>query len=111
MDTESQIIAAVASYKIVSLLVGSAFAFMGYKLFMAGVWGDAGDVEAKFRDNSLIVKKAAPGTFFALFGAIVICVTLFKGLELRDKSSNVSHVKVVEIVKEDSDGLPEKPPF
>ncbi|WP_206512315.1 hypothetical protein [Colwellia sp. Arc7-635] len=43
--------------------------------------GDAGSAEGSFGDNKIIVKKAAPGTFFALFGAIVICVTIFKGLD------------------------------
>jgi hypothetical protein len=52
---------------------------MGYKLFMAGVWGpkhgdsvSAGEVTGQFGDNKILIKKAAPGTFFVVLGAIVL---------------------------------------
>jgi hypothetical protein len=108
---ESNAILAVVSYKLLSLLVGASFAYMGYRLFMAGIWGEAGDVEAQFKDNKIIVKRAAPGTFFALFGAIIICVTLYKGIQLNDAGSSSSTDGFIEIIKEESDGLPEDPPF
>lgn len=111
METETQIIIALTSYKIISLLVGILFGYMGFKLFMAGVWGKAGDIEAQFKDNKLIVKKAAPGTFFALFGAIVICFTIIEGLELKDHGSTSSHEKVIEIIEEENHALPNKLPF
>ncbi len=111
MGIESQIIVALTSYKLASLFVGSVFAYMGYRLFMAGVWGDAGDVEAQFQDNKLVVKRAAPGTFFALFGAIVISVTIFKGLQLKDNESSISKESTIEIIEEKSDELPKKLPF
>jgi hypothetical protein len=71
---------AVFLYKIVSLLVGLAFAYMGYRLFMSSVWGQAGELDAQFGKNKILLKKAAPGTFFALFGAVVIALTIWKGL-------------------------------
>lgn len=111
MWIESQIIVALTSYKLASLFVGLAFAYMGYRLFMAGVWGEAGDVEAQFQDNKLVVKRAAPGTFFALFGAIVICVTIYKGLELKVNESGTSKENTVEVIREKGDELPEKLPF
>lgn len=82
---ETQIIVAQAIYKLASLFAGSMFAYMGYRLFMVGVWGEAGDVEAQFQDNKLVIKRAAPGTFFALFGALVVCVTIFRGFQLEDR--------------------------
>jgi hypothetical protein len=71
---------AVFLYKIVSLLVGLAFAYMGYRLFMSSVWGQAGELDAQFGKNKILLKKAAPGTFFALFGAVVVALTIWKGL-------------------------------
>jgi len=59
MDIKSQIIISLTSYKIISLLVGGIFAYMGYRLFMAGIWGHAGELEAEFGDNKLVLKKAA----------------------------------------------------
>lgn len=111
MEIDTQIIVAQTIYKLASLFAGSIFAYMGYRLFMAGVWGEAGDVEAQFKDNKLMIKRAAPGTFFALFGALVICVTIFRGFQLEDRGRNVSTNSIVEIVDDESEKLPEDLPF
>ncbi len=87
MDIKTQIIISLTSYKIISLLVGTLFAYMGYRLFINGIWGNAGELDAGYDDTKIILKKAAPGTFFALFGALIISVTLYKGLEFNDYSS------------------------
>lgn len=71
---------AVLFYKTVSLLVGLSFAYMGYRLFMSSVWGQAGELDAQFGKNRILLKKAAPGTFFALFGAVVVALTIWKGI-------------------------------
>jgi len=76
---EIQVIA-LTIYKIMSLLVGTLLTYLGYRLFMAGVWGNAGEVEGTFSDNKIIIKKAAPGTFFVLAGAIILGFTIYKGL-------------------------------
>lgn len=70
-------------YKVCSLLVGTAFAYMGYRLFMAGVWGGAGDLDAQLKNLRLILKRAAPGTFFVVFGAAIVGFTVFKGLDMK----------------------------
>ncbi|WP_197027545.1 hypothetical protein [Marinobacterium lacunae] len=111
MDIKSQIIISLTSYKIISLLVGAAFAYMGYRLFSAGIWGHAGEVEGEFGDNKLVIKKAAPGTFFALFGAIIVSITLYKGLEFKDYTNDSSVESYVEIIEGDENDMPEKPPF
>ncbi|MGJ8678398.1 MAG: hypothetical protein ACSHX0_12845 [Akkermansiaceae bacterium] len=111
MHTELQIIVALTLYKIVSLCVGTAFAFMGYKLFVAGVWGESGDVEAQFRDNKLVVKRAAPGTFFVLFGAIIVCSAVFTKLTFQTIPFQKSTESYIEIKINESDELPEKLPF
>ncbi len=111
MGTETQIIFAITFYKLMSLFVGTIFAYMGYKLFMAGVWGEAGDVQAQFKENKLLIKRAAPGTFFVLFGTIVVCFTIFKGLEFKDHGSTTSHENVIEIIEEKNNDLPQNLPF
>ena len=83
MDVNSHIILSLATYKIISLLVGSAFAYMGYRLFTKGIWGHAGEMEADFGNNKIVLKKAAPGTFFALFGAFIVAITIYKPLEFK----------------------------
>jgi hypothetical protein len=81
MDTKSALVISFTIYKIAGLGVGVVFLYFGYRLFMAGLWGAAGDVEAQFRDLKILVRQAAPGTFFALFGAAIVMMTLFKGFD------------------------------
>ena len=75
-------IVTVAGYKVASLLVGLGFGYMGYRLFLAGIEQPAGDLEAASGSKSLKLSRAAPGTFFALFGAAVIAATIFQGFDI-----------------------------
>ena len=111
MEVESQIIIAVTMYKIISLLIGILFAYMGYKLFMAGIWGSAGDIEGEFNDKKIIIRKAAPGTFFALFGAIVISITVINKIDLQDYGSTTKNTKTIKIEESNDNELPEELPF
>lgn len=86
MPFESQIILSITLYKLASLGVGLSSLYMGYRLFISGIWGASGDVDATFQNNRLVIKRAAPGTFFAVFGTIIVCTTLIKGLELTGTS-------------------------
>jgi hypothetical protein len=73
--------AATLIYKLVSLISGAFICFLGYRLFTLGVFTAAGDLDAAFKDTKVVLKRAAPGTFFALFGAAVIGVTVWRGIE------------------------------
>ncbi|MDW3192083.1 MAG: hypothetical protein R8G66_06955 [Cytophagales bacterium] len=102
MDIQTSIVWGVVIYKVMSLLVGLASCYMGYRLFMNGVWGEAGDLNAQFGDNKLVLKKAAPGTFFAVLGTVVICFTLWKGLDI-DQKENGARISTVEPPKKTAD--------
>jgi len=86
-------VVALTAYKLTSLFVGTLLTYLGYKLFMAGVWGNAGEVEGSFSDNKIVIKKAAPGTFFILAGAIVIGFTIYKGLNFENIESKGTNNK------------------
>jgi hypothetical protein len=74
-------ILAMTVYKVLTLLVGLASLYFGYRLFLAGVHKSGGDIETNLGEQrSLTLKRGAPGTFFALFGTIIISIGLFKGL-------------------------------
>ena len=103
MALSSHIIFSLISYKIVSLIVGSVFAHMGYRLFMSGIWGHAGELETSFGDNKIVLKEAAPGTFFAVFGAAIIAITLYKGLEFENYTKGGE--SFVEIAEEGDNDL------
>ena len=74
-------------YKVVSLLSGLLITYLGHRLFVKGIFNEAGNLEATWKDKSLILKRAAPGTFFALFGAIVVSISLYKGMNFETKNS------------------------
>ena len=112
MPVETQLLLSVALYKVTSLLVGVAFSYMGYRLFNSGVWGNAGTFTAQHKDNKLILKNAAPGTFFAMFGAIIVVVTLVKGLEFRRYGDEIQpNEQTVNVAIGDREDLPNDPPF
>jgi hypothetical protein len=108
MSDQALAMVLLAIYKIVSLTVGTIFAYMGYRLFMSGVWGNAGDLNWSHRDSKVTLKQAAPGTFFAFFGTVIIGFTIYTGLSFETGSS----------VRENNIGteqqgviLPAEPPF
>jgi len=72
---------ALTLYEIASLFTGTFFGYMGYRLFLAGVIEKAGELEHTFGKEHLILKEAAPGTFFALFGCVIVVMTLVRGLK------------------------------
>lgn len=80
MSDSQIIIFSLTIYKVVTILSGSFFAYMGYKLFIHGIFQDAGELKTNFKNMSLVLKKAAPGTFFVVLGSIIVCTSLWKGL-------------------------------
>lgn len=70
----------LTGYRVTSLIVGLAIVWMGYKLFRVGVYERAGELKAAWGEKRLELLQATPGSFFALFGAVVIAVSLYKGL-------------------------------
>jgi hypothetical protein len=93
-------IMAVLIYKLVCLLVGLSFGFMGFWLFKRGIWGNSGDLETQFKDTKFVLKAGAPGTFFALFGAAIIIATLLQGFSIKD----------IEHLGQDRHKIPTSPP-
>jgi hypothetical protein len=72
-------------YKLVCIGSGLLVCYFGFRLFILGIFTGAGDLTSQFQSTKLVLKKAAPGTFFALFGAAVIGVSLWKGLQFEGR--------------------------
>lgn len=75
-------------YKIVVTICGLLIILLGYKLFVKGVFDKSGDIEATWKDKKLLIRKAAPGTFFVLFGACIMAISTYKGLQFDSASSS-----------------------
>ena len=78
---------AVVLYHIAILFAGISLCFMGYRLFTLGIVEAAGDVSGKWGARSIALKRAAPGTFFALFGAVIVVVAISHGIVIDLQSS------------------------
>jgi hypothetical protein len=80
MPLETASILAITLYKLSCLIIGCLICFLGYSLFRHGAWGNAGDLDAKFKSGRLLLKSGAPGTFFAVLGASVVVSTIWHGM-------------------------------
>ena len=82
MDSGVALILGFTIYKVASVACGAFVCWLGYKLFLSGLWNPSGDVEAKFHSISLVIKSAAPGTFFAVLGMSLSLVAVYRGYDL-----------------------------
>jgi len=84
---ESSVIYATLFYfslfRFLVILLGGVSIYLGFRLFSLAMSGvnrigenTQAELEAKFGSSSLTLKNAAPGTFFAVFGAIIVISVL-----------------------------------
>ncbi len=73
-------------FQAFGLLIGTMFAYMGYKLFIKGTF-ETSDVEAVWKDKKLLLRRGTPGTIFALFGVGVIGIAVLKPLAVEKKGA------------------------
>jgi hypothetical protein len=70
-------VATIMLYRLGVLALGGLSIWLGYKLFRAGLFDKSADeIQMVFGKNKILAKAAAPGTVFALFGAVVITVSI-----------------------------------
>lgn len=82
MSTESIALIVILTYKLVTLFSGTLIIYMGYRLFTEGLFSEAGHLDGRFGQHRILLKRAAPGTFFALFGALVLLVSIVIGFDV-----------------------------
>lgn len=80
-------------YKITCLLIGLVIIFLGFRLFIKGIFNESGDVEGSWKDLKIIIRKAAPGTYFVVFGSLLIGLTVFKGISNEETYAPVNSNK------------------
>lgn len=96
MGPDSLTIISARLYKISCLALSAGFCWLGYRLFSQGLWGSGGDLNAKFKDLSLVLRNAAPGTFFAVLGAGIAVATVWRGFDIaHDTSQQQANIKPV----------------
>lgn len=63
------------------VMVGVAFGFVGFALFVMGITG-AAEIEGKTRDYSFALKNAAPGLVLLVVAAVLIAVCISQRVEV-----------------------------
>lgn len=58
-------------YRIVCLLVGYAFAYLGYRLYLKGVLEKEGEISGGYGGWKFAFRNVAPGVVFVILGVIV----------------------------------------
>ena len=74
-------IVVIVVYRAFTIACGLVIVYLGFVLFRLGVYEKAGELKAVWGSKNLSLKQAAPGTFFALFGAAIIASTVWRGLD------------------------------
>ena len=78
------------AFKVLPIGVGAFALYLGYRLFILGVTGQASiSVDAKTVGGQLL--NAAPGLFFAVGGVVIIVVAIVRGVSLNfgDGGTNI----------------------
>lgn len=74
-------------YKLISLLFALLIIYWGYRLLVIGLFNKTEETNSIFGKNGTLLKKAAPGIFFSLFGTLIFFYIVFKGTDYNSKSS------------------------
>lgn len=67
-------------FKLLIITTGTTSIILGYRLYKNGVKGSynkGATIKASGVKKEIILKNIAPGTFFALFGAVLLCFLIF----------------------------------
>jgi hypothetical protein len=83
MNGQNSILVATAIYKLACLGAGLLMTWMGFKLFLTRYEWESSETKFSWKGFGLSIQKTAPGIFFAIFGTVIICFTVWKGFETK----------------------------
>ena len=66
-----QVVLIANAFRVLSLLVGLGFGYLGYRLYTVGVFEKAQELRAAFGKANLTLKQVAPGVVFGIAGIII----------------------------------------
>lgn len=90
MDTETVIAVGFIIHELLGLVGGLILCYFGYRLLMRRMKVHPREIRGRWNSAKVLIKHAAPGTLFALVGAVAIWLTAssaFMPKALRSKAS------------------------
>lgn len=80
MENLPAFLAYAALYRLAIIAVGALSIYCGYRLFSMSTGGQGNaEISASFAGNEFVMKQAAPGSFFILFGTVVVGLMIYQG--------------------------------
>jgi hypothetical protein len=79
-DTQLVLIANV--FRIVCLVAGLIFAYLGYRLYVKGVFDKTQDIQASFGNAKVALRHVAPGVVFGIAGIVVALLSVVRPIEI-----------------------------
>lgn len=89
-------------YRVFLILVGIFYIYLGYRLFSRGIAIDAGELRAKFKNTSFMIRNAAPGTFLFVLGTIVIIIGGTSTFQINDATFTIPDAKHEIVLKREN---------
>jgi len=91
------------AFKVLVVISGIISIILGYRLYKHGIIGSdakGATLKASIAKSEILLKNTAPGTFFAIFGAILIGLLVFSSSpELSLKSSGTNGATTNEFLR------------
>src|SRR5215469_14211511 len=75
MDTETVMAVGFIIHELLGLVGGLILCYFGYRLLMRRVKAHPREMRGRWNSAKVLIKHAAPGTLFALVGAVAIWLT------------------------------------
>jgi hypothetical protein len=75
--------------RLAGVFIGGLSIYFGYRLFLRLPERREGEGSIKLLDASIVLSRIGPGVFFALFGAAVVALSLYKGVVVETADGRV----------------------
>ncbi len=75
--------------RLAGIFIGGLSIYFGYRLFLRLPERREGEGSIKLLDASIVLSRIGPGVFFALFGAAVVALSLYKGVVVETNDGRV----------------------
>jgi len=76
MDAVHVVLFASALIRVTAILLGGGMVLLGYRLYLRGLRGRAGKLEAAWGERKFVLENGAPGTFLVLAGTVIVLTAL-----------------------------------
>src|SRR5215813_8827954 len=86
MDGDVQIVLIANIFRVFCLIAGLGFGYLGYKLYVKGVFDKTQDIKASFGNAKVALRHVAPGVVFGVAGIIIAVLGVIRPIKTEQRS-------------------------